>query len=64
MDKAKCENCKFFKPEERCNWGYCCRHAPSPYLGKDENDAWHWPKIYFYDWCGEFELGTENGGKE
>ena len=68
MAAGKCENCKFFLPDEPNPCGHCVRFPPAYHLpeanggdgdGADGNSvrAPHYPIVKKTAWCGEFVEG-------
>lgn len=57
----RCDECRFWAVNEACNEeGICRRYAARPLIGTDLLDlSVSWPETQADDWCGEFELSTE-----
>jgi hypothetical protein len=45
-----CKNCLYFKTQE------CHRHPP---IAVEKNGMSRFPRVDFYDWCGEFKAMTK-----
>lgn len=59
MSEFRCEECKYFAPEdEESVKGHCRKNAPPVLLGNPDgivNTRAVWPRVYpKSDWCGEF----------
>jgi len=50
--KNRCENCRFFSPDEDLHdSGECRRYAPKPH---PEHEVSAWQTVLRTHWCGEF----------
>lgn len=69
--KSDCDQCKFWEfvsdngPDSLKGetLGTCHRYAPSPYQGDATDGHIRWPKVFAFEWCGDFApIGETSNG--
>lgn len=54
-DPQTCAACKFHKPNQTDEYGYCLRYPPKPHLDSEDGaQVMLWPIVALSEWCGEF----------
>ncbi len=61
MKEKSCSACKFIDRELLHNQAVCRRFPPVP-VNDEARDKFYfpWPEVSKDDWCGEFELDTDD----
>lgn len=63
MTTPRCDHCRFWAAIEHTNGrGECHRYAPKPFVGSYTDGSefeTYWPETLAGEWCGEFQLNTE-----
>ena len=60
MKETKCKDCRFGRDLDDIKESLLCvKYAPRSQFQDEATDEVRWPRVFTYDWCGEFSRKTE-----